>query len=106
MLGSDFYVMERLDGLILRKDLPFELAAEEASTLCEHAWEALVRLHEVDVAAVPDLAALGRGDGYVERQVAGLDRPAVAGRDRRPRRLERPSRPGSTPTSPPTPGSA
>jgi aminoglycoside phosphotransferase (APT) family kinase protein len=56
VLGSDFYVMERLDGLILRKDLT---------------WEALVLLHEVDVAAVPDLAALGRGPGYVERQVTG-----------------------------------
>src|SRR5262249_13270391 len=42
-----------------------------ASTLWEHAWAALVLLHEVDVAAVPDLAALGRGEGYVARQVAG-----------------------------------
>jgi aminoglycoside phosphotransferase (APT) family kinase protein len=71
VLGSDFYVMERLDGLILRKDLPFELAPPAASTLCEHAWEALVRLHEVDVSAVPELAGLGRGEGYVARQVAG-----------------------------------
>jgi aminoglycoside phosphotransferase (APT) family kinase protein len=71
VLGSDFYVMERLDGLILRKDLTFELSPRAASTLCEHAWEALVRLHEIDVPAVPDLAALGRGEGYVERQVTG-----------------------------------
>jgi aminoglycoside phosphotransferase (APT) family kinase protein len=71
VIGSDFYVMERLDGLILRKDLPFELSAGEVSRLCEHAWEALVRLHEVDVSAVPELAALGRGEGYVGRQVAG-----------------------------------
>jgi aminoglycoside phosphotransferase (APT) family kinase protein len=71
VIGSEFYVMERLDGTILRKELPFELSAQEASTLCEHAWEALVRLHGVEVAAVPELAALGRGDGYVARQVAG-----------------------------------
>ena len=65
VIGSEFYVMERLDGTILRKELPFELSADEASTLCEHAWEALVRLHSVDVSGVPELAALGRGDGYV-----------------------------------------
>jgi aminoglycoside phosphotransferase (APT) family kinase protein len=71
VIGSEFYVMERLDGTILRKELPFELSTQEASTLCEHAWEALVRLHRVDVSAVPELRALGRGDGYVARQVAG-----------------------------------
>ncbi len=71
VLGSDFYVMERLDGVILRKDLTFELPPEAASTLCRHAWEALARLHEVDVSAVPALASVGRGEGYVARQVAG-----------------------------------
>jgi aminoglycoside phosphotransferase (APT) family kinase protein len=82
VVGSDFYVMERLDGLILRKDLTFELDSDAASALCRHAWEALVRLHEVDVSAVPDLAALGRGAGYVERQVTGwTDRLARASTD-------------------------
>ena len=27
VIGSEFYVMERLDGTILRKELPFELSA-------------------------------------------------------------------------------
>ena len=56
VIGSEFYVMERLDGTILRKELPFDLSAQQASTLCEHAWEALVRLHSVDVSGVPELA--------------------------------------------------
>src|SRR3954449_284762 len=47
LIGSDFYVMERIDGLILRKDLPAPLPAEEAFALCEQAWEALALLHEV-----------------------------------------------------------
>ena len=82
VIGSEFYVMERLGGTILRKELPFELTADEASTLCERAWEALVRLHQVDVGAVPELAALGRGEGYVARQVAGwTDRLARAATD-------------------------
>ena len=57
--------------MIQRKDLTFEPSPAGASTLCEHAWEALVRLHEVDVRQVPDLASLGRGEGYVARQVSG-----------------------------------
>jgi aminoglycoside phosphotransferase (APT) family kinase protein len=71
VIGSDFYVMERLTGLILRRDLPEPLAPEVASALCEQLWEALVRLHDVDVPAVPGLDGLGRGDGYVRRQVSG-----------------------------------
>jgi aminoglycoside phosphotransferase (APT) family kinase protein len=71
VLGSDFYVMERLDGVILRKDLSFELTPETASVLCGHAWAALAQLHEVDVSTVPALATIGRGEGYVARQVAG-----------------------------------
>jgi aminoglycoside phosphotransferase (APT) family kinase protein len=71
VIGSDFYLMERVDGTILRRDLTFELTASSASLLCERAWQALVRLHEVDVSGVPELAALGRGAGYVARQVAG-----------------------------------
>ena len=82
VIGSEFYVMDRLEGTILRKELPFELSPDEASALCEHAWEALVRLHQVDVSAVPELAVLGRGEGYVARQVAGwTDRLARAATD-------------------------
>ena len=41
-----------------------------------------MRLHSVDVSGVPELAALGRGDGYVARQVAGwTDRLARAATD-------------------------
>ena len=79
VVGSDFYVMERVDGVILRRDLPFELAPQAVSTLCENAWEALARLHDVDVSGVPELAPLARGEGYVERQVTGwTDRLARA----------------------------
>ena len=71
VIGSEFYVMERLDGTILRRDLPWPLAEEEASALCAAALDVLVDLHSVDVEASPELARLGRGDGYVARQVSG-----------------------------------
>jgi len=71
IIGSEFYVMEKLEGTIARKDFPVALAPDVVSTLCGEALDVLVALHSVDVAAVPALAALARGDGYVERQVRG-----------------------------------
>src|SRR6476660_9732121 len=37
VIGSEFYVMERLEGTILRRDLPWPMAEEEASLLCTRA---------------------------------------------------------------------
>jgi aminoglycoside phosphotransferase (APT) family kinase protein len=72
VVGSDFYVMERLDGTILRRDLPPELGLDRdgVATLCGSAIDVLVSLHSVDVEAA-GLGGLDRGDGYVARQVGG-----------------------------------
>ena len=71
VLGSDFYVMDRVDGTILRREPAVAAATRAVSALCGRTWDVLGELHAVDVAAVPALAALGRGEGYVARQVAG-----------------------------------
>ncbi|MCB0919319.1 MAG: phosphotransferase family protein [Actinobacteria bacterium] len=75
VIDADFYVMERLDGLILRRDLPegFTLDPAGARSLCEETVATLVALHQVDPATA-DLADLGKGQGYVERQVSGWSR--------------------------------
>ncbi|XXF80696.1 phosphotransferase family protein [Myxococcaceae bacterium GXIMD 01537] len=72
VLGSPFYVMERLDGIILRKDLPpgLSFTPEEARTLCEHLLDVHVALHRVDVEKA-GLADFGKPEGYVRRQVEG-----------------------------------
>ncbi len=80
VLGSEFYVMEKVDGVVPRRDLGFEMAPEQVATLCGSALDVLVALHSVDVAAVPELAALGRGDGYVARQVGGWTKRFAAAR--------------------------
>jgi aminoglycoside phosphotransferase (APT) family kinase protein len=72
VIGSEFYVMERLEGTILGKDLPAgtELGEADARRLCAGVLDRLVELHAVD----PDAAGigdLGKGRGYVARQVAG-----------------------------------
>jgi aminoglycoside phosphotransferase (APT) family kinase protein len=72
VLGSDFYVMERLRGIILRRDLPAELGLDSAGVrqLCLDFIDRLVELHRVDVSR-PGVTAIGKGEGYIGRQVAG-----------------------------------
>ena len=72
VMGSDFYVMEKVEGTILRGRLPagLTLSPQDARGLGLRAVDSLVALHGVDVAAA-GLTDLGRGPGYVGRQVAG-----------------------------------
>jgi aminoglycoside phosphotransferase (APT) family kinase protein len=72
VVGSEFYVMERLVGTILRRDVPPALGLDRGgvAALCRAAIDVLVALHSVDVAAA-GLGHLDRGDGYVARQVGG-----------------------------------
>ncbi|WP_410596850.1 phosphotransferase family protein [Amycolatopsis sp. lyj-23] len=81
VLGGDFYVMEKLDGLILRGDLPpgTTLTPEQARELSGRVVDRLVDLHAVDVAKA-GLADLGKGAGYVERQLRGWSERYVAAR--------------------------
>ena len=81
VIGSEFYVMERLEGTILRKEFPvgWSLSEAEVSTLCRNAIDVLIDLHAVDPEAA-GLGDLGRGDGYVGRQVVGWSKRFRAAR--------------------------
>ncbi len=72
ILGCDFYVMERLSGVILRQDFPagLELDAADTRKLCLNVIDRLVELHGVDYQAA-GLAQIGKGAGYVKRQIDG-----------------------------------
>lgn len=72
LLGEPFYLMERLEGLILRRDLPagLSLSPGQARALCGNLVDVHAQLHAVDVEAA-GLAELGRPEGYVARQIAG-----------------------------------
>ena len=73
VIGSEFYVMDRLEGLILRRDIPEGVgldAEADRDRLCRSAIDALVALHEADLDR-SGLRSLDRGPGYVERQVGG-----------------------------------
>ena len=74
IIGSDFYVMDYIPGVILRKDLPpgWHLTPTEVRTLCMSALDRLIELHSIDPGTL-GLAELGRGPGYVARVVRGRD---------------------------------
>jgi aminoglycoside phosphotransferase (APT) family kinase protein len=81
VLGGDFYVMEKLAGLILRGDLPagLDLTPDQARELSGKVVDRLVDLHAVDVGKA-GLADLGKGAGYVGRQIRGWSDRYVAAR--------------------------
>jgi aminoglycoside phosphotransferase (APT) family kinase protein len=72
VLGTEFYVMQRIDGLIPRARLPegVRWSRDDVRTLCTNAVDKLAELHRVDYRAA-GLSALGKGPGYPRRQVEG-----------------------------------
>ena len=72
VLGTPFYLMERVRGVILRRKLPqgLELPRETARRLSESFIDNLARLHSLDYNEL-GLADLGKPQGYLERQVKG-----------------------------------
>ncbi|MFM7541851.1 MAG: phosphotransferase family protein [Actinomycetales bacterium] len=68
VLGSDFYVMERIQGEIFRRDVPATLTKEDISIMATSLVSGLAQLHSVDATV---LSELNKGAGYVGRQVTG-----------------------------------
>ena len=72
IMGCDFYLMQRIEGIIPRANLPRGLTLSEAQTraLCLGVIDKLIELHQVDYQSA-GLEQLGKGGGYVKRQIDG-----------------------------------
>lgn len=70
VLGCEFYLMRRLDGVVPRPRSQLDLDARGARRLGLGLIDRLAELHAVGVDAV-GLRALGRGPGYARRQIEG-----------------------------------
>lgn len=70
ILGSDFYIMEKVDGIILNYTAAKErnLSASEYTSVANSWLETMTQLHAVDYKEV-GLESLGKPEGYVSRQV-------------------------------------
>jgi aminoglycoside phosphotransferase (APT) family kinase protein len=72
ILGAPFYIMERRQGVVLRRTLPPGLSIDPSTArrLSTALIDQLVELHGLDYRA-GGLADLGKPQGYVARQVTG-----------------------------------
>ena len=70
VIGAPFYLMERIDGAVIRDRLPewAEVEANAGHRIGDELVDALVELHAVDWREA-GLEGFGRPDGYLERQV-------------------------------------
>jgi aminoglycoside phosphotransferase (APT) family kinase protein len=81
VIGAPFYLMERVEGVVLRGVRPkgVDLDAVTMRRLSESTVDGLGELHAVDYAAA-GLGDLGHPEGYVKRQVVGWSERYVKSR--------------------------
>lgn len=72
VIGTQFYLMERIKGLILRARPPkgMELNPDFFQSISNSSIDLLAKLHGLDLEAT-GLNKMGKPEGYVERQVKG-----------------------------------
>ncbi|WP_408957625.1 phosphotransferase family protein [Natrinema sp. 74] len=69
VIGSDFYVMEQLEGDVLREDEPERFAEpDHRRRIGEELVDNLAKIHDLDYEAI-GLGEFGRPAGYTQRQV-------------------------------------
>ncbi len=75
ILGSDFYIMEKMEGIILnfKEAKTRNIAANDYKTIANSWLNTLVELHNVDYHNI-GLGDLGKPEGYVERQIKNWGR--------------------------------
>lgn len=72
VLGAPFYMMERVQGVILRNQVPdgIDMTTKLIRSISEATVDDLVDLHALDLTQ-NGLGDLGKPEGYVQRQVEG-----------------------------------
>jgi len=70
ILGAPFFLMEKVEGLIIRNKIPEGLNPDFFSALSTSSIDVLLELHALELDE-SGLRNLGKPEGYVARQVAG-----------------------------------
>jgi len=68
VIGAPFYLMERVDGVVIRADLPRTYGESSRGEIGDELVDALAELHAVDIDEA-GLADFGRREGYLDRQL-------------------------------------
>ncbi|HEX9696098.1 MAG TPA: phosphotransferase family protein [Actinomycetota bacterium] len=73
VIGAPFYLMEPVDGLVVRTELPDALASmEDRAAMADALLDTLSALQAIDYQAV-GLEGFGKPDGYLERQLRRMN---------------------------------
>ena len=72
LIGSQFFIMERRNGIVIRRKIPDQLETNDETgiKISESLIDTLVELHKVDYNSL-GLSDLGHPEGFVERQIEG-----------------------------------
>ena len=75
IIGSEFYVMRKVEGQLIKQTLPpsWNFTAADSRRFCTRFWEKLIELHQVDYLKA-GLGDFGKPEGYAGRQVSGWNR--------------------------------
>ncbi|MBI4728361.1 MAG: phosphotransferase family protein [Acidobacteria bacterium] len=69
VIGAPFYLMEMVEGVVVRAEVPPEVTSlEDRRRMCEQLVDTLTALHAVDWRAA-GLEGFGRPEGYLDRQL-------------------------------------
>lgn len=68
IIGAPFYLMELIDGFVIRDKLPETYSEDDRMRIGEELVDALVELHAIDPDAC-GLGSFGKKDGYLARQL-------------------------------------
>ncbi|MGD8310853.1 MAG: phosphotransferase [Chromatiales bacterium] len=69
VIGTEFYVMEHMEGRVFRDPKMPDCTPDERSAIIDSMNDVLAKLHNVDIDAV-GLGDLGKRGEYIERQIA------------------------------------
>jgi aminoglycoside phosphotransferase (APT) family kinase protein len=70
VIGAPFFIMEKVEGMIIRNRPPVEASSSFFQSLSQSALDVLIELHSLELSA-SGLGALGKPEGYALRQVQG-----------------------------------
>ncbi len=81
IIGAPFFVMERRHGVVVRRTIPktYAGASDAPRRMSEALIDTLVDFHAVDYASI-GLGALGKPEGFIDRQIEGWYRRWQAAR--------------------------
>jgi aminoglycoside phosphotransferase (APT) family kinase protein len=78
LLGSEFYLMEKVDGVLVKDKIPVEWALTKGDhrLFSQVIFDKLIELHQVDIEAA-GLTEFGTPEGYAARQIVGWNKRFV-----------------------------